>query len=155
MTLCSFYICGAAARSNKSWKNTFAEKQIDEKIESKGRRKKKTSSKKSQLWQPRTNSSAVAKTSKSKRKKGCFYTFFVINFFLFNFFDTGEEFLYRNQWGGISLLNVVNLSERVLMSNFTFVSCFFNFIEYLRFKSQLRSTRLEGLNAYLVETCSK
>lgn len=91
----------------------------------------------------------------SRKEKRCFYTFFVINFFLFNFFDTGEEFLYRNQWGGISLLNVVNLSERVLMSNFTFVSCFFNFIEYLRFKSQLRSTRLEGLNAYLVETCSK
>lgn len=31
-----------------------------------------------------------------------------------------EEFLYENQWGGISLLNVVNLSERVLMSNTTF-----------------------------------
>lgn len=35
---------------------------------------------------------------------------------------TAEEFLYQNQWGGISLLNAINLSERVLMSNTTFVS---------------------------------
>lgn len=33
-----------------------------------------------------------------------------------------DEFLYQNQWGGISLLNTVNLSEKVLMSNTTFVS---------------------------------
>lgn len=37
---------------------------------------------------------------------------------------TAEEFLYQNQWGGISLLNAINLSERVLMSNTTFVSTF-------------------------------
>lgn len=39
---------------------------------------------------------------------------------------TAEEYLYQNQWGGISLLNAVNLSERVLMSNVTYVS-----IEYI------------------------
>lgn len=33
-----------------------------------------------------------------------------------------EEFLYQDQWGGISLLNVGNLSERVLISNTTYVS---------------------------------
>ncbi|XP_037042079.1 inactive dipeptidyl peptidase 10 [Bradysia coprophila] len=33
---------------------------------------------------------------------------------------SAEEFLYQNQWGGISLLNAINLSERVLMSNTTF-----------------------------------
>lgn len=32
------------------------------------------------------------------------------------------EFLYENKWGGISLLNVANLSEVVLMPNTTFVS---------------------------------
>ncbi|XP_037913520.1 inactive dipeptidyl peptidase 10 isoform X3 [Hermetia illucens] len=31
-----------------------------------------------------------------------------------------EEFLYQDQWGGISLLNVGNLSERVLISNTTY-----------------------------------
>lgn len=39
-------------------------------------------------------------------------------------FISAEEFFYRNQWGGISLLNALNLSERVLMSNVTFVSIF-------------------------------
>uniref|UniRef100_A0A8W7P9I1 Dipeptidylpeptidase IV N-terminal domain-containing protein n=1 Tax=Anopheles coluzzii TaxID=1518534 RepID=A0A8W7P9I1_ANOCL len=30
-----------------------------------------------------------------------------------------DEFLYQNHWGEISLLNMNNLSERVLMSNTT------------------------------------
>lgn len=42
--------------------------------------------------------------------------------FSYFFYVSAQEFLYRNQWGGISLLNAVNLSERVLMSNITFVS---------------------------------
>lgn len=33
-----------------------------------------------------------------------------------------EEFLYLNQWSEISLLNLVNLSENILMSNTTYVS---------------------------------
>lgn len=33
-----------------------------------------------------------------------------------------EEFLYLNQWGGISLLNVQTMAEKVLMSNTTYVS---------------------------------
>uniref|UniRef100_A0A182Y8J4 Uncharacterized protein n=1 Tax=Anopheles stephensi TaxID=30069 RepID=A0A182Y8J4_ANOST len=33
-----------------------------------------------------------------------------------------DEFLYQNHWGEISLLNMNNLSERVLMSNTTMVS---------------------------------
>lgn len=35
---------------------------------------------------------------------------------------TAEEFLYLNQWGEIALLSVGNLSERILMSNTTYVS---------------------------------
>lgn len=35
---------------------------------------------------------------------------------------TAEEFLYQNQWGEIALLSVGNLSERILMSNTTYVS---------------------------------
>lgn len=35
---------------------------------------------------------------------------------------TADEYLFENQWGGISLLNVLVLAERVLMSNTTFVS---------------------------------
>ncbi|KNC27620.1 hypothetical protein FF38_02005, partial [Lucilia cuprina] len=31
-----------------------------------------------------------------------------------------EEFLYQDHWGRICLLNVANLTERVLMSNVTF-----------------------------------
>lgn len=37
---------------------------------------------------------------------------------------SNEEFLYQNNWGGISLLNTSNLTEKVLMSNTTFVSIF-------------------------------
>lgn len=50
------------------------------------------------------------------------WSLFYLSQFFSIFFPTAEEFLYRNQWGGISLLNAVNLSERVLMSNFTYVS---------------------------------
>ena len=35
---------------------------------------------------------------------------------------TAEEFLYLNQWNEIALLSVGNLSERILMSNTTYVS---------------------------------
>jgi inactive dipeptidyl peptidase 10 len=43
-------------------------------------------------------------------------------FFVFFLSFIAEEFLYRNQWGEISLLNIKNLSERILMSNTTYVS---------------------------------
>lgn len=35
---------------------------------------------------------------------------------------TADEFLYQNQWGEIALLTVGNLSEKILMSNTTYVS---------------------------------
>lgn len=35
---------------------------------------------------------------------------------------SADEFLYQNQWGEIALLNIGNLSERILMSNTTYVS---------------------------------
>jgi hypothetical protein len=35
---------------------------------------------------------------------------------------SADEFLYQNQWGEIALLNVGNLSEKILMSNTTYVS---------------------------------
>lgn len=44
-----------------------------------------------------------------------------------------DEFLYQNQWGGISLLNTVNLSEKVLMSNTTFVSILKDVVKLLFF----------------------
>lgn len=40
---------------------------------------------------------------------------------------TADEFLYQNQWGEIALLTVGNLSERILMSNTTYVSAIFTF----------------------------
>lgn len=40
---------------------------------------------------------------------------------------TAEEFLYQNKWGEVALLNVANLSEKILMSNTTYVST--NFIQ--------------------------
>lgn len=44
---------------------------------------------------------------------------------LTQFPTAAEEFLYQNQWGEIALLTVGNLSERILMSNTTYVSyCF-------------------------------
>lgn len=35
---------------------------------------------------------------------------------------SADEFLYQNQWGEIALLSIGNLSERILMSNTTYVS---------------------------------
>lgn len=58
--------------------------------------------------------SPVKKQTIEKRKLTHFH-FILVSF-------AGEEFLYQNQWGGISLMNAVNLSVRVLMSNVTFVS---------------------------------
>lgn len=50
------------------------------------------------------------------------YRIFPIKVFLFFFLFAAHEFLFQDQWGGISLVNVTNLSETVLMSNVTFVS---------------------------------
>lgn len=47
--------------------------------------------------------------------------------FYFQFSLTADEFLYQNQWGEIALLTVGNLSERILMSNTTYVSAVFTF----------------------------
>lgn len=41
---------------------------------------------------------------------------------ILNILFSAEEFLYQNQWGEIALLTVGNLSERILMSNTTYVS---------------------------------
>jgi hypothetical protein len=49
---------------------------------------------------------------------------------------TADEFLYQNQWGEIALLTVGNLSERILMSNTTYVSAIFTF-----FSPPLQNTR--------------
>lgn len=49
-----------------------------------------------------------------------------ISFQFYNFMyiqnRIAEEFIYLDQWGRISLLNVGNLTDRVLMSNVTYVS---------------------------------
>ena len=44
---------------------------------------------------------------------------------------TADEFLYQNQWGEIALLTVGNLSERILMSNTTYVSETFIYLTHL------------------------
>ena len=49
--------------------------------------------------------------------------YFSIVFLLLVLFSfTEEEFLYQDHWGRICLLNFANLTERVLMSNVTYVS---------------------------------
>lgn len=50
-----------------------------------------------------------------------FILYFFSLFFLW-FSLAADEFLYQNQWGGISILNVAKQTERILMSNTTFVS---------------------------------
>lgn len=46
---------------------------------------------------------------------------------------TADEFLYQNQWGEIALLTVGNLSEKILMTNTTYVSSTFTFSLLFRF----------------------
>lgn len=51
----------------------------------------------------------------------------VMELFSYSMTFSAQEYLYQNQWGGISLLNAINLSEMELMTNVTFVSNFFFF----------------------------
>lgn len=38
------------------------------------------------------------------------------------FYFTDDEFVFKDQWGGISIMRAANLSTRTLMSNQTYVS---------------------------------
>lgn len=69
-------------------------------------------------------------------------------FLSFNELFTAEEFLYLNQWGEIALLSVGNLSERILMSNTTYVS---NFIIFFISQRRYDPWQFSSLDVHIVK----
>jgi hypothetical protein len=69
------------------------------------------------------------------------------------FICPGEEMVFRDQWGGISLLNAANLTTRSLMTNQTFVSFLFNIFVTYQLHGRYIFDEFKTLWASVLETC--